>query len=163
MFSLNVLSMITLKYSTQAFSRLVCAYTLSCHTSGTSPGRGGGLNKGKHAWDIIFNRFIGMVYSMVRSKYEKLSLIALSGLEDKRSIIAQNVDKIRYKWKIRGNIADIAKMKDKCAIYRDNKDGFVSRTQMVKELRGALQGGIEIESLHREDIVEILKYVATYR
>ena len=72
-------------------------------------------------------------------------------------------DKIRCKWKIRGNIADIAKMKDKCAIYRDNKDGFVSRTQMVKELRGALQGGIEIESLHREDIVEILKYVATYR
>ena len=57
----------------------------------------------------------------------------------------------------RGNIADIAKMKDKCAIYRDNKDGFVSRTQIVKELRGALQGGIEIESLHREDIVEILK------
>ena len=54
-------------------------------------------------------------------------------------------------------------MKDKCAIYRDNKDDFVSRTQMVKELRGALQGGIEIESLHREDIVEILKYVATYR
>ena len=52
-------------------------------------------------------------------------------------------------------------MKDKCAIYRDNKDGFVSRTQMVKELRGELQGGIEIESLHREDIVEILKYVAT--
>ena len=100
---------------------------------------------------------------MVRSKYEKLSLIALSGLEDKRSIIAQNVDKIRCKWKIRGNIADIAKMKDKCAIYRDNKVGFVSRTQMVKELRGALQGGIEIESLHREDIVEILKYVATYR
>ena len=122
-----------------------------------------GLNKGKHTWDIILNRFIGMVYSMVRSKYEKLSLIALSGLEDKRSIIAQNVDKIRCKWKIRGNIADIAKMKDKCAIYRDNKDGFVSRTQMVKELRGALQGGIEIESLHREDIVEILKYVATYR
>ena len=39
MFSLNVLSMITLKYSTQAFSRLVCAYTLSCHTSGTSAGR----------------------------------------------------------------------------------------------------------------------------
>ena len=105
-----------------------------------------GLNKGKHAWDIIFNRFIGMVYSMVRSKNEKLSLIALSGLEDKRSIIAQNVDKIRCNWKIRGNIADIAKMKDKCAIYRDNKDGFVSRTQMVKELRGALQGGIEIES-----------------
>ena len=105
-----------------------------------------GLNKGKHAWDIIFNRFIGMVYSMVRSKNEKLSLIALSGLEDKRSIIAQNVDKIRCKWKIRGNIADIGKIKDKCAIYRDNKDGFVSRTQMVKELRGALQGGIEIES-----------------
>ena len=122
-----------------------------------------GLNQGKHAWDIIFNRFIGMVYNMVRSKYEKVSLIALSGLEDKRSIIAQNVDKIRCKWKIRGNIADIAKMKDKCAIYRDNKDGFVSRTQMVKELRGALQGGIELESLHREDIVEILKYVATYR
>ena len=42
MFSLNVLSMITLKYSTQAFSRLVCAYTLSCHTSGTSAGREGG-------------------------------------------------------------------------------------------------------------------------
>ena len=138
MFSLNVLSMITLKYSTQAFSRLVCAYTLSCHTSGTSAGRegGGGVHTScKHAWDIILNRFIGMVYSMVR----------------------------RCKWKIRGNIADIAKMKDKCAIYRDNKDGFVSRTQMVKELRGALQGGIEIESLHREDIVEILKYVATYR
>ena len=152
MFSLNVLSMITLKYSTQAFSRLVCAYTLSCHTSGTSAGRGGGgggwgvHTSCKHAWDIILNRFIGMVYSMVRSKNEKLSLIALSGLEDKRSIIAQNVDKIRRKWKIRGNIADIAKMKDKCAIYRDNKDGFVSRTQMVKELRGALQGGIEIES-----------------
>ena len=158
MFSLNVLSMITLKYSTQAFSRLVCAYTLSCHTSGASAGRGGGVHTScKHAWDIILNRFIGMVYSMVRSKNEKLSLIALSGLEDKRSIIAQNVDKIRCKWKIRGNIADIAKMKDKCAIYRDNKDGFVSRTQMVKELRGALQGGIEIESLHREDIVEILK------
>ena len=87
-----------------------------------------GLNKAKHAWDIIFNRFIGMVYSMVRSKNEKLSLIALSGLEDMRSIIAQNVNKIRCKWKIRGNIADIAKMKDKCAIYRDNKDGFVSRT-----------------------------------
>ena len=100
---------------------------------------------------------------MVRSKNEKLSLIALSGLEDKRSIIAQNVDKIRCKWKISGNIVDIAKMKDKCAIYRDNKDGFVSRTQMVKELRGALQGDIEIESLHRQDIVEILKYVATYR
>ena len=46
-----------------------------------------GLNQGKHAWDIIFNRFIGMVYNMVRSKNEKLSLIALSGLEDKRSII----------------------------------------------------------------------------
>ena len=84
-------------------------------------------------------------------------------IEDKRSIIAQNVDKIRRKWKIRGNIVDIAKMKDKCAIYRDNKDGLVSRTQMVKELRGALQGDIEIESLHREDIIEILKYVATYR
>ena len=160
MFSLNVLSMITLKYSTQAFSRLVCAYTLSCHTSGTSAGRGGG-GGGSHELQTCLgyhlNRFIGMVYSMVRSKNEKLSLIALSGLEDKRSIIAQNVDKIRCKWKIRGNIADIAKMKDKCAIYRDNKDGFVSRTQMVKELRGALQGGIEIESLHREDIVEILK------
>ena len=78
-----------------------------------------GLNQGKHAWDIIFNRFIGMVYNMVRSKNEKLSLIALSGLEDMRSIIAQNVDKIRRKWKIRGNIVDIAKMKDKCAIYKD--------------------------------------------
>ena len=91
MFSLNVLSMMTLKYSTQAFSRLVCAYTLSCHTSGTSAGRegGGGVHTScKHAWDIILNRFIGMVYSMVRSKNEKLSLIALSGLEDKRSIIA---------------------------------------------------------------------------
>ena len=54
-------------------------------------------------------------------------------------------------------------MKDKCTIYRDNKDGLVSRTQMVKELRGALHGGIKIDSLHREDIVEILKYVATYR
>ena len=41
-----------------------------------------GLNKGKHALDIIFNRFIGMVYSMVRSKNEKRSVIALSGLED---------------------------------------------------------------------------------
>ena len=66
-----------------------------------------GLNQGKHAWDMIFNRFIGMVYNMVRSKNEKLSLIALSGLEDKRSIIAQNVDKIRRKWKIRGNIVNL--------------------------------------------------------
>ena len=29
-------------YSTLALSRLVCAYTLSCHTSGTSAGREGG-------------------------------------------------------------------------------------------------------------------------
>ena len=36
MFSLSVLSMITLKYSTQAFSRLVCAYTF----------------KLPHVWDI---------------------------------------------------------------------------------------------------------------
>ena len=36
MFSLNVLSMITLKYSTQALSRLVCAYTV----------------KLPHVWDI---------------------------------------------------------------------------------------------------------------
>ena len=36
MFSLNVLSMITLKYSTQALSRLVCAYTF----------------KLPHVWDI---------------------------------------------------------------------------------------------------------------
>ena len=36
MFSLNVLSMITLKYSTQALSRLVCAYTF----------------KVPHVWDI---------------------------------------------------------------------------------------------------------------
>ena len=40
--------------------------------------------------------------------------------------------KIQCKWKIRGNIVDIAKTKDKCAIYRDNKDGLVSCTQMVK-------------------------------
>ena len=79
-----------------------------------------------------------MVYNMVRSKNEKRSLIALSGLEDKRSIIAQTADKIRRKWKIRGNIADIAKMKDKCAIYRDNKDGLVSRTQL--ELEGHYKG-----------------------
>ena len=66
-------------------------------------GRGGGVHTScKHAWDIILNRFIGMVYNMARSKNEKLSLIALSGLEDKRSIIAQNVDKIRCKWKIIG-------------------------------------------------------------
>ena len=81
-----------------------------------------GLNHGKHAWDIIFNRFICMVYNMARSKNEKLSPIALSGLEDKRSILAQNVDKIRRKWKIRGNIFDIAKLKDKCGIYKDNTD-----------------------------------------
>ena len=42
-------------------------------------------------------------------------------------------------------------------------NGLVSRTQMVKELRGALHGHIKIESLHRGDIGEILKYVATYR
>ena len=97
-----------------------------------------------------------MVYNMVRSKNEKLSLIALSGLEDKRSIIAQNVDKIRRKWKIRGNIVDIAKMKDACATYRDNKDGLVSRTQMVKELRGALQGDIKNRVLTGRILVKFL-------
>ena len=50
MFSLNVLSMITLKYSTPAFSR-ICAYTLSCHTSGTSAGREGG--GGVHTSHIV--------------------------------------------------------------------------------------------------------------
>ena len=33
---------------------------------------------------------------------------------------------------------------DKCGIYKDNTDGLVSRTQMVKELRGALQGHIKL-------------------
>ena len=48
--SCSLYSMITLKYSTQAFSRLVCAYTLSCHTSGTSAGREGG---GVHTSHIV--------------------------------------------------------------------------------------------------------------
>ena len=42
MFSLNVLSMITLKYSTQALSRLVCAYTFKLpHVWDISRGGGG--------------------------------------------------------------------------------------------------------------------------
>ena len=43
MFSLNVLSMITLKYSTQALSRLVCAYTFKLpHVWDISRAGGGG-------------------------------------------------------------------------------------------------------------------------
>ena len=104
-------------------------------------------------WESIINKHAMLDLQVMHSLLQSLcpcsksiysNLVRYQTKYNKRSIIAQNVDKIRCKWKIRGNIADIAKMKDKCAIYRDNKDGFVSRTQMVKELRGALQGGTEI-------------------
>ena len=39
---------------------------------------------------------------------------------------------------------------NKCGIYKDNTDGLVSRTQMVKELRGAIQGHIKLVSTGRK-------------
>ena len=53
MFSLNVLSMITLKYSTQALSRLVCAYTFKLpHVWDISRAEGGG-GGGVHTSHIV--------------------------------------------------------------------------------------------------------------
>ena len=54
MFSLSVLSMITLKYSTQALSRLVCAYTFKLpHVWDISRAGGGGGGGGGHTSHIV--------------------------------------------------------------------------------------------------------------
>ena len=72
--------------SSRAPSRLVCRPRVRWHTGnmlgayiwGLSQDSKtmllAGLNHGKHAWDIIFNRFAGMVCNMVQSQNEKLSL-----------------------------------------------------------------------------------------
>ena len=71
MFSLNVLSMITLKYSTQALSRLVCAYTFKLphvwDISRVGWGRGGGGVHTSHIVKTLVSVELTSVLRLVRA------------------------------------------------------------------------------------------------
>ena len=114
-----------------------------------------GLNEGKHVYDNIFTRFLRMYKCMDRSSNQKMSFLVAMAKQDKRSIIARNIQFICEK--VKAPEADIIhSQRYDCHVYKStdilNNEQTIA---MIIELNHGIPGFDESE------IKDILEFIST--
>jgi len=122
-----------------------------------------GLNRGSHALDVIYRRFINMVLKMLNQKSNyKMRFMVLNSLSDERSQIAKNMKFIQKGWNIDSNLSieEMGLIGKKCLIIPQvsQNDDIV---QCIRDFNSVIDGESFMDGFNKEELKTIIDLVST--